>query len=56
MSESAFVGSLVYVAEAADADCGTNGQVIYTIIDGNEMSKTTNFYTILYNTFVYRLI
>jgi len=40
VSESAFVGSLVYVAEATDADCGTNAQVIYTIIGGNVMSKT----------------
>ena len=43
VSESAFVGSLVYVAEAVDNDCGTNAQVIYTIIGGNTMSKTTNF-------------
>lgn len=39
VSESAIIGSLVHVAQAIDADCGTNAQVEYSIVGGNEMSK-----------------
>ena len=53
ISESAIIGSIVHVAQATDIDCdltdeeetgeaeveGTNAEIIYSIIGGNEMGK-----------------
>lgn len=36
----------MHVAEAVDADCGTNAEVVYSIIDGNVMGKSNQIFFI----------